>query len=91
MGRVYQMVQETPEPVLESATPVIIRPQFEDEGYTIVREDTAVWRVQGGKIERAAARTRTEYHEALLRFHHYLEAQGVIDALREAGVREGTR
>jgi len=45
--------------------------------------------VQGGKIERAAARTRTEYHEALLRFHHYLEAQGVIDALREAGVREG--
>jgi len=89
MGKVYQMVQETPEPVLESAVPVIIRPQFEDEGYRIVREDTAVWRVQGGKIERAAARTRTEYHEALLRFHHYLEAQGVIDALREAGVREG--
>jgi len=89
MGKVYQMVQETPEPVLDSAMPVIIRPQFEDEGYKIVREDTDVWRVQGGKIERAAARTRTEYHEALLRFHHYLEAQGVIDALREAGVREG--
>ena len=89
MGRAYQVVQETPEPVLESVAPVIIRPRFEDEGFAITREDVAAWRVRGGKIERAAARTRTEYHEALLRFHRYLGAQGVIDALRTAGVREG--
>lgn len=89
MGRAYQMVQETPEPQLERPAPVVIRPPVDDEEITIVRESNHIWRVGGGKIERAVMRTRTEYHEALLRLHRYLDSQGVLDMLREAGVEEG--
>jgi GTP-binding protein len=90
MGQAYRLVQEAPEPQLEHVTPVVIRPTFEDDGtFTVVQEAADIWRVKGGRIERAAARARTEYHEALLRFHNYLDHQGVIAALREAGVQEG--
>ncbi|MGC9523287.1 MAG: GTPase ObgE [Anaerolineae bacterium] len=89
MGKAYQMVQEAPEPQLERPTPVVIRPDLTEEDFTIVKVAPDTWRVKGGKIERAVARTRTEYYEALLRLHGYLEYQGVIDALRKAGVQEG--
>ncbi len=89
MGLAYQMVQEAPEAVLERPTPVVVRPTLDDEGFRIVQEDPDTWRVVGGRIERAAARARTEYYEALMRFHSYLDHQGVLAALREAGVQEG--
>jgi GTP-binding protein len=47
------------------------------------------WRVLGSKIVRAVNRARTEYHEGFVRLHRYIERQGVLDALREAGVKEG--
>ena len=34
-------------------------------------------------------RTPTQYYESLLRLHGYLEHEGVIDALRIAGIEEG--
>lgn len=89
LGLAYRFVQEAPEPQLAYPTPVIVRPDLEDDTFTVERESNDIWRVRGGKIERAVARTRTEYHEALLRLHHYLDSQGVLAALREAGVREG--
>jgi len=89
MGRAYQLVQETPEPELERPTPVVVRPTFEDDAFTIEREAEDIWRVRCGKIERAVQRTRTEFHEALLRLHGYLDRQGVLQALRAAGVQEG--
>ena len=90
IGRVYQMVQEAPMPELERPTPVIIRPKLEldDEAFTIERVEEGIWRVRGGKIERAAYRTQVKFTDALLRLHRYLQSQGVIDALREAGVQE---
>ncbi len=89
MGKAYQMVQEAPEPRLERPTPVVIRPDLTEEDFSVAKVAPDTWRVRGGKIERAVARTRTEYHEALLRLHGYLEYTGVIAALREAGVQEG--
>jgi GTPase len=89
MGLAYQQLQEAPEPELRRPTPVVIRPAPDDDTFTVVQETADTWRVRGGQIERAAARARTEYHEALLRFHNYLEHRGVIAALREAGVQEG--
>jgi GTP-binding protein len=93
LGRAYQVLQETPEPPpsrseAPSAIPVI-RPDFEEEGFTIAQIAEDTWRVQGGKIERAVQRTNMNWQEALLRLHSYLEQQGVLQALREAGVQEG--
>ena len=89
IGRAYQLVQEAPAPELERPAPIVVRPTFEDDTFTIEREDEDIWRVRCGKIERAVQRTRTEYHEALLRLHGYLDRQGVLEALRAAGVQEG--
>lgn len=91
MGRAYQLLQEAPEPVLPTTptAPVLYTLQEEEEGFTIEREAPHVWRVSGGKIERAARRTPLHLDDALLRLHHYLDRQGVLQALREAGVEEG--
>jgi GTP-binding protein len=40
-------------------------------------------------VERLAAMTPFELDEAVHRFHRVLEGMGVLDALREAGVRPG--
>jgi len=90
MWRAYQMLQEAPLPELPRPAPAMIRfePE-EDEGFRIVRESEGFWRVCGGKVERAVQRTQTKWDDALLRLHRYLEHEGILDALREAGVKEG--
>jgi GTP-binding protein len=45
------------------------------------------WRVRGEAVERLAAQTMWEYHDAVQRAGRLLEAMGVIDALREVGVK----
>ncbi|HQE93511.1 MAG TPA: GTPase ObgE [Anaerolineae bacterium] len=90
MGRAYQMVQEAPSPALHVPLPAVIRFEPEvDDSFSVERESPGVWRVHGGRIERAVYRTQTKWDEALLRLHRYLEHEGVLDALREAGVKEG--
>ncbi len=96
LGRAYQVLQETPEPSStfspesETAAAIpVIRPDFEDEGFTVAQIAEDTWRVRGGKIERAVQRTNMNWQEALLRLHNYLEQQGVLQALRDAGVQEG--
>ena len=59
------------------------RPEF-----TIEREGNA-WRVRGERVERMAAQTMWQYHDAVQRAQRILEAMGVLDALREAGVEPG--
>jgi GTP-binding protein len=43
--------------------------------------------VRGERVERLAAQTMWEYHEGVLRAQRVLEAMGVIEALRQAGVQ----
>jgi len=88
MWRAYQILQSAPEPELEHPVPVIRLDEGDDE-MTIERTGSESWCVHGGKVERAARRTPTQYYDALLRFHKYLESQGVLDELRQAGVQDG--
>jgi GTP-binding protein len=54
--------------------------------FTIEREVDG-WRVRGERVERFAAQTIWEYHDAVQRAQRVLEAMGVLDALRRAGVQ----
>jgi GTP-binding protein len=54
-----------------------------------VRREGDGWRVRGTRVERLAAMTPFELDEAVHRFHRALEAMGVLDALRKAGVQSG--
>ncbi len=89
LGRAYQMLQEMPVSEPSPPTPVVMQPDFEAEGFTIGRTAGGVWVVRGARIERAVQRTKMGLHEALLRLHRYLEREGVMQALRDAGVKEG--
>jgi GTP-binding protein len=56
--------------------------------FSITREGDA-WRVHGERVERLAQQTMWEYHDAVQRAQRVLDAMGVLDALREAGVQPG--
>jgi len=89
IGRTYQLVQATPIRETQGIIPQSITPPPAEEGFSIARDADGTWVVSGGKVERAVLRTNLNYFDSLLRLHAYLEHQGVIKALREAGVQEG--
>ena len=88
MGRAHQKLQEAPMPQIHRPMPAIIRPKPEELGYTISQEAPDLWRVRGDQVELMVHRTPTHLRDALMRLHKYLEHQGILKALREAGVQE---
>ena len=86
--RVYEMLQEAPEPEKVYADPVIIRPEPDEDTFVISRLDDG-WRVQGQRIERVAAMTYWEFEATTRRFQQILETMGITDALIEAGIADG--
>lgn len=67
----------------------IFRPSEPDDWFRIARTDNGSYRVSGPRVERAAAMTYWEYHEAVVRFHRILTAIGVTSALEDAGCAAG--
>ena len=84
-----QILRELPAPAIDLAPAEIptIRPIGSD--FRVHRLPDGAWRVDGAAVELAAARSRFDSEEALMRFHRTLEKMGVIKALRGAGVKEG--
>ena len=66
----------------------VVRPE-DDMSFTIERDEDGAWRVRGPRIERIVAMTRWEYYDAVMRFQRILQALGITDALRRAGVQRG--
>jgi len=85
MAQVGQRLSSLPRPEPEPGEIPVFRLEEEPE-FTIEREGDG-WRVRGERVERLAAQTMWEYHDAVQRAGRILEAMGVIDALREAGVQ----
>jgi GTP-binding protein len=63
-------------------------PGVDDRTFTIEREGQG-WRVRGKKIERLISMTNFAQHESLRRIERVLQASGISDAMRRAGVQEG--
>jgi GTPase len=63
-------------------------PEVDDQVFTIEPEGQG-WRVRGKKIERLISMTNFAQPEALRRIERVLQASGISDALRRAGVQEG--
>ena len=75
------------EPLFEREVPVI--KLEDDERIFWIDSEEDGWRVHGQRVERLAAMTPFSLDEAVYRFQRALEAMGVTDALREAGVQPG--
>ena len=78
-------------PVLEEVeAPIpVYRPKEDAKDFHVTREGTNEWRISGAGIERAASMTYWEHDGSVRRFQKIMEALGVDDALRKAGVKEG--
>jgi GTPase len=87
---IFQLVETLPEEqrLLIADMPTYELPE-QEVVFNIVREGQGVYRVEGKRIERAAAMTHWDYDDAVMRFQNILEALGVSGALEEAGVQVG--
>jgi len=70
--------------VLEEFTP-----EQDERTFQIHHPEPETWQVEGVAIQRIAQMTNWDYYEAGLRFQRILNAMGISEALRDAGVREG--
>jgi GTPase len=66
-----------------------ITPDEDEKAFAIYRLDDHLWWVEGVTIERIAQMTKWDYYEAGMRFQRILQAMGIADALREAGIQDG--
>lgn len=87
----YRAVQRLAEaPPLEEIQAMPVYRFEQDPGkFEISHLPTGEWRVSGEAIERAAAMTYWEFDASVRRFQKVLQALGIEDALRKAGVQEG--
>jgi GTP-binding protein len=84
-----ELLASTP-PLEEIELPMpVYRPKEDTREFTITREDTNLWRLSGIAIERAAAMTYWEHDGSTRRFQRIMEALGIDEALRKAGIQEG--
>lgn len=90
LGLTAQWLAELPPPPrLADVQPLMPPTAAEDMAFSIVRDDDGAWRVRGRRIERIVKMTRWEYYDAVMRFQRILDALGITEALRAAGVEEG--
>ncbi|GIU85239.1 MAG: GTPase Obg [Acidimicrobiales bacterium] len=90
VARLAEMVAErrSAEAELEQHTPVVLRPEPEDD-IRVSRAPDAAWLVEGRSALRAVALSDVTLPEAVEYIQHRLASLGVERALEKAGVREG--
>lgn len=84
-----ERLAETPAIEDAEAPMPVYKPKEDPKEFAIRREDNGAWRVSGTAIERAAKMTYFEHSGSLRRFQRLMEALGVEDALRKAGIQNG--
>jgi GTP-binding protein len=89
LHRVAGILEELPPAVEDQpvARPVLL--PAEDKSFTVERRPDGVWHVHGPYIEKIVAMTKWDYYAAVMRFQRILEALGITQALRVAGIAEG--
>ena len=86
LNRVIRLLDELPLQERYEEAPAEVEENI--TGFT-VQMDGAVYVVEGPSIERLIASVNFEDHESLLWFQSAMQRGGIIDALRNAGAKEG--
>lgn len=99
LRRAVQFLNTLPAPAVMSEEEMmpVFRAEPNENAFAISREDETrkrgqvihIYRVRGKKVERIIAMTNWEQDEGAARAHRVLQAMGVNDALRAAGIQEG--
>ncbi|MBK8434846.1 MAG: GTPase ObgE [Chloroflexi bacterium] len=91
LQRVWHLVEAAPDPrqAITSDELIVIRPELDENAFTIEQLDEQTWRIVGVRIERVAAMTYWEYSATVRRFQRILESMGISAALEKAGIQAG--
>ena len=89
LQKAVQLLDQTPAPEPAAEALPVYRPKEDARDFHVTRTGTHEWRVSGAGIERAAKMTFWEHEGSVRRFQKIMEALGVEDALRKAGVQNG--
>ncbi|HOG48484.1 MAG TPA: GTPase ObgE [Anaerolineae bacterium] len=89
LRRVAVLLAAAPPPAPVEAVPVLRPHERPEEAIRVRREPDGAYRLEGERIERAAAMTPWGNEEAVDRFQRILRASGAQRALEEAGVASG--
>ena len=89
--KTQEMLDALPAPIFELEEEILpeITPAEDESNFRIFKVDDGLWRVEGVAIERTARMTNWDYYEAGTRFQRILQAMGVSNALRSAGIVDG--
>jgi GTP-binding protein len=87
--RAYQKLEEAPSAAAAELPLPVYKPKEDPREFTVTREGENEWRISGAAIERAASMTYWQHDGSVRRFQKIMEALGVDEALRKAGVHEG--
>lgn len=87
MRYVGQLLQTLPPLALMTAEVPAFR--LDEAPEFTVRREGNIWLVEGKRIEQLVARTMWQYPDAAERAQRQMEAMGVLEALRRAGVQPG--
>ena len=70
----------SPDPLLEAAP---------EEEFTITRDSRGAFLVEGPLVDRITRGINIDEYQSLRHFQHLLVRTGIIDALRQAGAKDG--
>jgi GTPase len=84
----WAQLQALPAEPLYDLEPAVIRPVEDENAFEIIR-DAGRFRIRGIRVERMGAMTDWENDEGVARFQRQLKAMGIMDALRDAGIKGG--
>jgi len=92
MARLLKLLQSAPPespPSFSEPRVALDDDSASSKSCNVVDVAPGVWWVSGDKIEKAAAMTNWDYHEAQERFQRIMQALGVSEELKAAGAKSG--
>ena len=87
LWKVHEVLESLPEDEVQAEMPLYTA-EVDEKAFTVEATGKG-YEIKGIAIERAAAMTYWENYESIRRFQRILQALGITDALREAGVEDG--
>ncbi len=88
MERAWKMLAEYVEEP-EATEEVVVYEPTPNEEYSIRRDDDGAYVVEGKNLEKLVAMTNFDDDEGLRRFQNIWRKQGIDEALKERGIKEG--
>ncbi len=85
---IVQLLDTLPPVRVYDETEIEVGGQYE-KGFTVHRDDTGAYVVEGGDVERILDTTDPEDDASMRRFQQLLIRTGIISALREMGAKDG--